>query len=139
MLSRQFARSGQSCIVARWFTRSSITRESNQAPKSSNTPKDQEDVLGTRMHRVTNFDKLVLAWVKRYPSVAEVPEKVTIDCLLTARSKARIKTINYMIVMSIIGCIIAAILGKRQAEKGENLSKMRDDWYQEMLDKDKNK
>ncbi|EFN85457.1 UPF0389 protein GA21628 [Harpegnathos saltator] len=91
------------------------------------------------MYRVTNFDKRILVWVKRYPSIAEVPEKVTVDCLLTARSKARIKTCNYMIVVTIIGCIIAAFLGKRQAERGENLFKMRQDWYEEMLEKDKNK
>lgn len=29
------------------------------------------------MHNVTNFDKLVLTWVKRYPSFAEVPKKVS--------------------------------------------------------------
>ncbi|XP_011137964.1 protein FAM162A [Harpegnathos saltator] len=137
MLSRQFVRSGQSRAAVRWFTRNSIMRESNQSPKHSDSTKD--DVLAKHMYRVTNFDKRILVWVKRYPSIAEVPEKVTVDCLLTARSKARIKTCNYMIVVTIIGCIIAAFLGKRQAERGENLFKMRQDWYEEMLEKDKNK
>lgn len=63
-----------------------------------------------------------------------------VDCLLTAKSKARIKTTNYMMVGTIIGCIFAVILGKRQAERGESLHTMRDDWYKEMLAKDnKNK
>lgn len=44
MLSRQFVHSSQSRIAARWFTRSSIAKESNQAPKNSNVLKD--DVLG---------------------------------------------------------------------------------------------
>lgn len=35
------------------------------------------NVLGTRMHRVTNFDRRMLVWVKRYPSLAEVPDEVT--------------------------------------------------------------
>lgn len=34
-------------------------------------------VLGTRMHRVTDFDKRMLVWVKRYPSIADVPKDVT--------------------------------------------------------------
>lgn len=29
------------------------------------------------MHHVTNFDRRMLVWVKRYPSIAEVPEKIT--------------------------------------------------------------
>lgn len=29
------------------------------------------------MHRVTDFDKRVLVWVKRYPSIADVPKDVT--------------------------------------------------------------
>lgn len=44
-----------------------------------------------------------------------------------------------MIVATIIGCIGAVILGKRQAKRGESLAKMREDWYQEMLAKEKNK
>lgn len=34
-------------------------------------------VSGAHMHRVTKFDRWLLAWVKRYPSAAEVPDKVT--------------------------------------------------------------
>lgn len=29
------------------------------------------------MHRVTDFDKRMLVWVKRYPSIADVPKDVT--------------------------------------------------------------
>lgn len=29
------------------------------------------------MHRVTNFDKRMLVWVKRYPSIADVPRDIT--------------------------------------------------------------
>ncbi|XP_014468988.1 PREDICTED: UPF0389 protein GA21628-like isoform X2 [Dinoponera quadriceps] len=137
MLSIQFVRSSQSRIIARWFTRNSITR-SNQVPKSSGDIKNDE-VLGTKMHRVTNFDRRLLVWVKRYPSFAEVPDEVSVDCLLNSRSKARIKSTNYLMVAAVIGCIGAVILGKRAADKGENLHMMRDQWLQERLEKDKNK
>jgi len=29
------------------------------------------------MHQVTNLDKRILVWVKRYPSIAEIPQNVT--------------------------------------------------------------
>lgn len=29
------------------------------------------------MHRVTEFDKRLLVWVKRYPNIAAVPKDVT--------------------------------------------------------------
>lgn len=62
-----------------------------------------------------------------------------VDCLLTARSKARIKTCNYMIVATLIGCICAVILGKKQAAKGETLGKQREDWLKEIVAQEKNK
>lgn len=34
-------------------------------------------ITGTFMHSVTNFDKRILVWVKRYPSMADVPAQVT--------------------------------------------------------------
>lgn len=61
------------------------------------------------------------------------------ECLLTARSKARIKACNYMIIATLIGCVIAVILGKREAARGETLSKQREEWFNEMMAKDKNK
>lgn len=131
MFSRQLVRGAQSRTPVRWFTRNSIMRD--QPHKSSET----DGVIGTRMHRVTDFDKRILVWVKRYPSIADVPKDVTVDCLLTARSRARIKACNYMIAFTIVGCIISVMIGKRHAERGETLSKLRQDWYNETLAKDK--
>lgn len=44
-----------------------------------------------------------------------------------------------MMVAAVIGFITFGMRGKRQFERGETISKMRDDWYKEMLEKDKNK
>lgn len=64
---------------------------------------------------------------------------IRVDCILTARSKARIKACNYMIIGAIVGCIGAVILGKKQAARGETLMKQRDDWYKEALAKEQKK
>ncbi|XP_018373837.1 PREDICTED: uncharacterized protein LOC108757389, partial [Trachymyrmex cornetzi] len=79
MLSGQFIRNIQ-LRVTRYFTCSSILGEINKvdkipAQKSNESTKDS--VMGSRMHRVTNFDKRVLVWVNRYPSIADVPKDVT--------------------------------------------------------------
>ncbi|KAG5310881.1 F162A protein, partial [Acromyrmex insinuator] len=139
MLSGQFIRNIQ-LRITRYFTRSSILGEINKVDKipaqTSNEP-TKESVIGTRMHRVTNFDKKILVWVKRYPSIADVPKDVTVDCILSARSKARIKTCNYMIVFTIIGCIGAVLLGKRDAKRGESLFKQREKWLEEIITENK--
>ncbi|XP_018340671.1 PREDICTED: UPF0389 protein CG9231 isoform X2 [Trachymyrmex septentrionalis] len=141
MLSGQFVRNIQ-LRITRYFTRSSILREINKVdkiPAQKNNEPTKDSVMGSRMHRVTNFDKRILVWVNRYPSIADVPKDVTTDCILGARSKARIKTCNYMIVFTIIGCIGAVILGKRQAKRGETLFKQREDWLKEVMAEDKKK
>ncbi|XP_012225372.1 UPF0389 protein GA21628 [Linepithema humile] len=144
MLPRQFVYNTRLRTITRWFTHSTIKRETNKmdkipTQKSAENIKETDGIIGTRMHRVTDFDKRVLVWVKRYPSIADVPKDVTVECLLTARSKARIKACNYMIIGTLIGCVIAVILGKRQAARGETLSKQREDWFNEMMAKEKNK
>ncbi|XP_029171727.1 UPF0389 protein GA21628-like [Nylanderia fulva] len=142
MLLKNIIYSAKMHTKARWFTHSSILQETNKTDKISEQKtnkkiKEIDSVLGSRMHRVTNFDKRVLVWVKRYPSIADVPVDVTVECLLAARSKARIKACNYMIVATLIGCIGAVILGKRQAARGETLTKQREDWFKEMLAEEK--
>ncbi|EZA47448.1 hypothetical protein DMN91_004791 [Ooceraea biroi] len=139
MLSRQFLHGAQTRATVRWFTRSSISRDTSESNKTqaSNQSKDENVVSGKRMHHVTDFDRKVLVWVKRYPSVAEVPQDITEETLLTARSKARIKASNYMIVVTLIGCLFAAFLGKKQVKEGDSLHKRRLDWYKEVTEKDK--
>lgn len=43
-----------------------------------------------------------------------------------------------MIVAVLIGCVGAVFLGKRDAARGENLQKQRDEWLEKQLAKDKN-
>lgn len=59
--------------------------------------------------------------------------------MLTARSRARIKACNYMIVVTLIGCLGAVLLGKKDAARGENLLKQREEWLQNRLAQDKKK
>ncbi|KAK2585335.1 hypothetical protein KPH14_010016 [Odynerus spinipes] len=97
--------------------------------KNVNKPVDIHS-LGSNMYAVTDFDKRILVWVKRFPSIAEVPKEVTRDCMLQAKTKARVRVCNIMIVCTIIGFILAAISGKRDVAAGRTLYQRRQEWYE---------
>ncbi|XP_012276805.1 UPF0389 protein CG9231 [Orussus abietinus] len=105
-----------------------VTESSGQATAGSTS----SGSYGTLMHKCTNFDKRVLSWMNRYPSFAEVPDKVTIECITQARSKFRIRLCNYMIVASVIGCIAAIYTGKFKGARGENLTQYNLDWHEKI-------
>lgn len=44
-----------------------------------------------------------------------------------------------MIVVTLIGCLGAVLLGKKDAARGENLLKQREEWLQDRLAQDKKK
>lgn len=96
-------------------------------PKTSDTVDEVQAVLGKRMYRVNNFDRWMLAWVKRYPSKHDVPDKVTEECILQARARARVKTCHYMMAFSIIALFLSAISGKRDAAAGKTLLSLQEE------------
>lgn len=129
-MALQLTRNSTLCRMTRHFCRNNMTK-----PLSSNVPKEETKDNGihsisTQMHNVSNFDRRILVWVKRFPSMDAVPSQVTRDCILTAQTKARIRACNLMIVFSIVGFIISIISGKREAAAGNTLSKQREVWYQ---------
>lgn len=54
------------------------------------------------------------------------------DCILQARSKARVRTCNIMIILSVLGFLISAITGKREVAVGETLFKRDQDWQENL-------
>lgn len=102
---------------------------STNTPKAENNNNEVHDI-GTFMHTVTNFDKRLLVWVKRYPSMAEVPKQVTRDCMLQAQSKARIRVCNILIGVTLVSFLISIFSGKREAAAGKSLHSMRQEWYE---------
>ncbi|KAG7213022.1 hypothetical protein KM043_002357 [Ampulex compressa] len=113
MFSTQLIRHFKIPNITRRLNTSSIMREGKEPTiRSEADRKLVEDVIGTKMHKVSNFDRWILVWVKRYPNKAAVPEKVTMDCIVQANSRARIRTCNIMIVATIIMCICTVISGK---------------------------
>lgn len=106
---------------------------STQGPKiETKSNPDPVQNLGPQMYAPTNIDKRMLVWVKRYPSMTEVPSQVTLDCMLQARSKVRVRVCNIMMVVSLIGFLVAAISGKREVASGNTLFKRNQDWQENL-------
>ncbi|XP_076672604.1 UPF0389 protein CG9231 [Andrena cerasifolii] len=107
----------------------------NPIPKPSAPESSDHSVIGSPMHTCSNFDKRILVWVKRYPSIDKVPDQVTADCILKAHSKGRIRACNIMIVFTVVVFIVTIMLGKKDAAAGKHIIPERIKWYNEQREK----
>ncbi|XP_076296258.1 UPF0389 protein CG9231 [Lasioglossum baleicum] len=103
-----------------------------QATKA--TKLDTESMLAN-MHYVSNFDKRVLVWVKKYPSIDAIPKMIPWSTMQRANTIARIRICNIMGVIAIIGFISAVMSGKREAAAGRHVIGDRMQWYEEVRQK----
>jgi len=55
----------------------------------------------------------------------------SIEVVEKARSRARIKISNYLMVMTILACLGYAYSGRKAADRGESVVKMNMDWHKE--------
>lgn len=100
--------------------------------KQSSSGTSSEGRMGLIDHRVGKLDKFILVWGGRYKTVAEVPDRVSLDALELARNKARIKINIMMCVATVFGCIAMVYSGKKAREAGESVVKMNQDWHKKM-------
>ncbi|XP_029035578.1 uncharacterized protein LOC114872496 isoform X2 [Osmia bicornis bicornis] len=77
-------------IKIRQFHSTLIKYEDKVVPENKSTKPSpvQENILGSPFHTVTNLDKRILVWVKRYPSIDQVPDKVSVYTKSTCYSKS---------------------------------------------------
>lgn len=88
-------------------------------------------------HKVDNLEKRFLVWTGKYKSKEEVPDFVSQSVMERARNRMRIKVANYMMVATLIGCIIMAYLGKQDAKRGDSLVKQNLEWHKQQEAKSK--
>ncbi|XP_078037320.1 UPF0389 protein CG9231 [Augochlora pura] len=99
-------------------------------PAKKLNPEDLH-VIGADMHYVSNFDRRVLVWVKKYPSVDRVPRLVPWSTMQRANTTARIRVCYVMMVVSVIGFVYAVVSGKREASSGRHIIGERMKWVEE--------
>jgi len=80
----------------------------------------ESDALG-EMIKPTDFQKKVLVWGKIYPSIAEVPERVSSSRMKKARDLFRIRVNLLMGLATLIGCGLMIISGRMMRDSGDSL------------------
>ncbi|XP_066256975.1 UPF0389 protein CG9231 [Euwallacea similis] len=104
--------------VQRWLQNTPIIRHN-----SSGTDKL------TSSHKVDNLEKRFLVWTGKFKTLEEVPDFVSQSVMERARNRMRIKIANYMMVATVLGCVLMIYLGKKDAEAGNSVQKMNLDWH----------
>ncbi|KAK9507580.1 hypothetical protein O3M35_007406 [Rhynocoris fuscipes] len=90
------------------------------------------NVLTGKVHSPRMWHRIVLVWSGVYKSKEDIPNNVPYEAIDKAKNIVRIKISNYMILATIVACIIFAIRGRRAAERGETISKMNLDWHKKI-------
>lgn len=118
---------------------SSVEPKQSPKPASGNSAQDANSTanIGSRTHKPDNFEKRLLVFTKKYKSVDDVPAYINQDVMERCRNQVRIKMANYMMLATVIGCIIMIISGKKAQERGDSVQKMNLDWHKEYNEKAK--
>ncbi|CAL7943930.1 unnamed protein product [Xylocopa violacea] len=95
----------------------------------------KHSILGSPLHTVSNLDKRILVWVKRYPSMDKVPAQVSFDCIHRAHTQVRIRICFMIMGFAIIGFFVSSRIGKRDAAAGKHIITERMKWYEELKEK----
>lgn len=72
----------------------------------------------------TNFDKKILVWTGKYPSIDEVPPLVSDATLNWAKNKFRVYVNIGMAVATFGIALVVMYFGRRKAERGETVARM---------------
>lgn len=117
--------------IAACSTSSSV--QPKEAPKAAAeaTPSAENLLIGSRTHRPNDFEKRLLVFTKKYKSKEEIPQYINEDVMERCRNQVRIKLANYMMIATVIGCVIMILSGKKAQERGETVQKMNLDWHKE--------
>ncbi|XP_058792051.1 UPF0389 protein CG9231 isoform X2 [Phymastichus coffea] len=104
---------------------------SSGATSSSSNTNGSASIIGSRMMAPSAFDKWILVWMKKYPK-GQVPDRIKEEVIYQTKSRARIKIANYMIAISVIMCIGAAISGRKARKDGDSLHQRNIDWHKKV-------
>ncbi|XP_011303645.1 protein FAM162A [Fopius arisanus] len=128
---RNSLRSTNSLKPLRNFSSSRLLRDSK--PTVNKT--DENTVLGTFKHKVTNFDKWILVTMKKFPTKDQVPQYVPDDIMQSAMSKARIRAMNIMMVVTILYAFYIVVTSKKaQQEHAKTLDYTREDYRKQITE-----
>uniref|UniRef100_A0A0P6JCS0 Protein FAM162A n=1 Tax=Heterocephalus glaber TaxID=10181 RepID=A0A0P6JCS0_HETGA len=109
------------------FTRNSdLKRLNGFCTKPQESPKDPTSTYSHRvpLHKPTDWEKKILIWSGRFKSKDQIPEAISFDMLDSAKNKLRVKISYIMIALTVLGCIVMVIEGKKAAKKNVSLTNL---------------
>lgn len=124
----------RSSLVVNYLRSSIRTFSTPTNPHKQTTEQNEPNpnvILSTRTHKVNDLERKLLVMFKKYNSKEEVPTYVNQDVVEKVRNKFRIRVANIMMLLTMIGCILMVISGKKAVEQGDSVMKMNQDWHQE--------
>ncbi|XP_054707995.1 UPF0389 protein CG9231-like [Uloborus diversus] len=84
-----------------------------------------------KAHAPNTLEKYLLVWMKKYPSVKEVPNHVTFAMMERVRNSARIRIGIFLTILTGLVSVGMIYSGKQAAKRGESLVKMNRQWHEE--------
>nr|XP_026250171.1 protein FAM162A [Urocitellus parryii] len=109
------------------FTRNSdLKRVNGFCTKPQETPKAPSYTSSHRvpLHKPTDWERKILIWSGRFKKEEEIPETISFEMLDAAKNKIRVKVSYIMIALTVAGCILMIIEGKKAAKRNESLTSL---------------
>ncbi|XP_006884371.1 PREDICTED: protein FAM162A [Elephantulus edwardii] len=92
-----------------------------ESPKAPSHPVHHHRVP---LHKPTDWEKKILIWSGRFKKEDEIPETITFQMLDAAKNRLRVKVSYLMIALTVAGCIVMIIEGKKAARRHESLTSL---------------
>lgn len=109
------------------LTRNSDLKKINGfCTKPQENPKAPSQTYSHRvpLHKPTDWERKILIWSGRFKKEDEIPETVSFEMLDAAKNKMRVKISYLMIALTVAGCILMVIEGKKAAKRHESLTSL---------------
>uniref|UniRef100_A0A452G0B0 Protein FAM162A n=1 Tax=Capra hircus TaxID=9925 RepID=A0A452G0B0_CAPHI len=105
---------------------SDLKRTNGFCSKPQESPKPPTHTYSHRvpLHKPTDWEKKILIWSGRFKKEDEIPETVSFEMLDAAKNKVRVKISYVMIALTVAGCVLMIIEGKKAARRNETLTSL---------------
>ncbi|KAM5335676.1 protein FAM162A [Glossophaga mutica] len=105
---------------------SDLKRINGFCTKPQESPKAPSHTYRHRvpLHKPTDWERKILIWSGRFKKEEEIPETISFEMLDAAKNKVRVKISYVMMALTVAGCILMVIEGKKAAKRHESLTSL---------------
>ncbi|XP_036907387.1 protein FAM162A [Sturnira hondurensis] len=105
---------------------SDLKRINGYCTKPQESPKAPSHTYTHRvpLHKPTHWERKILIWSGRFKKEEEIPETISFEMLDAAKNKVRVKISYIMMALTVAGCILMVIEGKKAARRHESLTSL---------------